>query len=78
MALAAPMRARASPFAGGVKLRASAPRAAVARSPLRAPLRTSAGIFDGLFGAKPEPVATSKLAYLCIDCGYIYKRVPER
>jgi hypothetical protein len=72
--LHAPLRARAAPFAGNsrVALRASAaPRVASARAPPRSPV---AGLFD--FLSKPEPAAaSSKEAYICIDCGYIYKCV---
>lgn len=71
--LHAPLRARAAPFAGSrVALRASAaPRVVSARAPPRSPV---AGLFD--FLNKPEPeAASSKLAYICIDCGYIYKCV---
>ena len=74
MALAhAPLRARASGFAGSrVALRApAAPRAVVARAPPRTPV---AGLFDFL-SPKPEPAAAAKQAYICIDCGYIYKCV---
>ena len=64
----APLQIRA--FLGGSALRARAPRAIVVR--LAAPPR--AGIFDFLT-PKPaeESAAASSLAYICVDCGYIYK-----
>ena len=74
MALAhAPLRARAAPFAGSrVALRAkAAPRAISARP---APSGPRAGLFDFL-QPKEEPAAAAKLAYICLDCGYIYKCV---
>ena len=73
MALAhAPLRARAAPFAGSgsVALRAKAAPRAVAARP--APSGPRAGLFDFL-QPKEEPAAAAKLAYICLDCGYIYK-----
>ena len=70
MALAhAPLRARAAPFAGSrVALRSKAAPRAVAARP--SPSGPRAGLFDFL-QPKEEPAAAAKLAYICLDCGYI-------
>ena len=64
----APLQSRA--FLAGGALRARAPRAVAVR--VAAPTR--AGIFDFLT-PKPaeESASASSLAYICVDCGYIYK-----
>ncbi len=70
-----PLRARNARFAGAA-LRARPARAA----PLRAALAASprAGIFDFLTPKPAEEKASASAgtkAYICVDCGYIYKCV---
>jgi hypothetical protein len=72
------LRARQSRFAG-VALRGRAPAARAApRAAAAFTQTTRAGIFDFL---TPKPAETSAgaatQAFICIDCGYIYRRAPR-
>jgi hypothetical protein len=67
------LRARQSRFAG-VALRARAPAARAAPRAAAAVPPTRAGIFDFLTPkASEEPASAAAQAYICIDCGYVYR-----